>query len=330
MNMRKLFAGLVLAGLLAAAAPAAFPQDVVESIVAIVNDDIITLSEYRGQFELATNQLRAQQLPQEQFDQQYAMLKKEFLNSLITDMLLLQKAKELSLNVQEQLKGMIAKIKEDNNLASDADLRRAIEQQGMSYEAWLRQYEEGMMRQGVIYTEVERSIVLEDSEIVQYYKKNPAEFTTPTEYKLEAVYVTSEGRSAEQVEALKAAVDAKLKSGASLADTAAELSDPPMKEAKGELGSFKAGELETALESPVERLKPGERTPWINNKNAWYLLQLVEKKDSFLRPFEDARKEVEERIFGEKRAVKIQAYVKSLREKSFVKILEPDPLGLNK
>jgi peptidyl-prolyl cis-trans isomerase SurA len=328
--MKKIIAGLALAGLIAAAAPAVFPQEVVEEIVAIVNDDIITMSDFRMQFQLAEAGLRAQQLPQEQFDQQYALLKKEFLSTMITEMLLLQKAKELGLNVQEQVKATIERIKKENNIASDADLRRAIEQQGTSYETWLKQLEENILRNGVLYTEVERSIVLEDSEVVQYYKKNPAEFTTPTEYKLNAIYIASEARSAEAIEALKAAVDAKLKAGASFADTAAELSDEPMKAAKGDLGTFKAGELETALESPVERLKAGEKTGWINIKSGWYLLQLVEKKDSVLRPFEDARKEVEDKIFNEKRAVKGEAYIKSLREKNFVKILKPDPLGLEK
>jgi parvulin-like peptidyl-prolyl isomerase len=263
-------------------------------------------------------------------NQQLTLLRKNFLDSMITEMLLLQKAKELGLNVQEQMKAMIEKIKTDNNIASDADLRRAIEQQGMSYETWLKQYEEGMMRQGVLYTEVERSIALEDAEVVQYYKKNPAEFTTPTEYKLNAIYLAGEGRSADELEKLKAAIDAKLKAGASFTDTAAELSDPPMKDAKGELGTFKTGELETVLEAPVDRLKPGDTTGWINNKNGWYLLKLVERKDSFLRSFDDSRKEVEEKIYNQKRAVKGEAYVKSLRDKSFVKILNPDPLGFNK
>ena len=328
--MKKIIAGLALAGLLAAAAPAVSGQEVVEEIVAVVNDDIITLSEFRTQYALAEAQLRAQQMPQEQFDQQFALLKKEFLNSMITEMLLLQKAKELGLNVQEQVKATLEKIKEENNIASDADLRRGIEQQGTPYDFWLKQLEENILRNGVLYTEVDRSIVLEDPEVVQYYKKNPAEFTTPTEYKLNAIYIAGGSRTAEEVEALKAAVDAKLKSGASFTDTAAELSDPPMKDAKGELGTFKAGELEAALETPVDKLKAGETSPWVANKNAWYLLQLVEKKDSALRPFEDARREVEDRIFNTKRAVKTEAFIKTLREKSYVKILNPDPLGFEK
>lgn len=326
--MKKIIAGLMLAVVLVAAAPALSAQEVVEEIVAVVNDDVITLSEFRAQFEMAQSALRAQ-VPQEQQAQAEEGLRKEFLNSLITQMLLLQKAKELGLNVQEQLKAAVERIKQDNNIASDADLRRALEQQGVSYETWLRQYEENILRDAVVYTEVRRSIALGDSEVVQYYKKNPAEFTVPTEYKLNAIYLAGEGRTAEAAESQKAAVDAKLKSGAAFAEAAAELSDPPMKEAKGELGTFKAGELEPALESAVDKLKAGETSGWINSKNGWYLLQLVEKKDSRLKSFEESRSEVEQKLFAEKSSVKEAAYLKELREKSYVKILN-DPFAPGK
>jgi peptidyl-prolyl cis-trans isomerase SurA len=324
--MKKIIAGFVLAGMLGSAAVFCGGQEVVEEIVAVVNDDIITLSDYKAQFDLTVAQLRAAQMPQEEFDKQYAALKKELLNVMISELVLLQKARELNLNVADQVKAMIEKLKTDNGMTSDADLRRAVEQQGMSFETWLKQYEEGMMRQAVVYTEVERAIVLEDAEVVQYYKKNPAEFTVPTEYKLHAIYLASEGRTPEACEALKAAVDAKLKSGAAFADVAGELSDPPMKESKGDLGTFKAGELDKSLEPAVEKLKVGEVGAWVNNKNGWYRLNLVEKKDSFLRPFEDARKEVEEKIYEAKRTEKGDAYIKTLRERSYVKILKPEPL----
>jgi peptidyl-prolyl cis-trans isomerase SurA len=324
--MKRIMTGFVLAGMLGSAAVFGGGQEVVEEIVAVVNDEIITLSDYRTQFDMTAAQLRAAQMPQADYDKQYAALKKELLESMITELLLLQKARELNLNVSDQVKAMIEKIKTDNNMTSDVDLRRAVEQQGMSYETWLKQYEEGMMRQAVVYTEVDRAIVLEDSEVVQYYKKNPAEFTTSTEYKLHAVYLAVEGRTPEECETLKAAVDAKLKAGAAFADVAGELSDPPMKESKGDLGTFKAGELDKSLESAVEKLKSGEVGAWVNNKNGWYLINLVEKKDSALRPFEDARKEVEEKIYNRKRAEKGDVYIRTLRERSYVRILKPEPL----
>jgi peptidyl-prolyl cis-trans isomerase SurA len=326
--MKKIIAVLALsAGLLGPAAAVARGQAVVEEIVALVNDDIITLTEFREMLELRLADLRAQAPSAEEYDKAAVEVKKGLLDFMITDLLLLQKAKELGLNVQEQIKGMTQKIMQDNNLASEAELRRAVEQQGVPYEVWLKQYEEGMMRSGVLYTEVERSIVLDDAEIVQYYKKNPTEFTSATEYKLNAIYLAAETHPADAAEPLKAAIDAKLKGGAAFADTAAELSDPPMKEAKGELGTFKTGELDRALEAVVEKLKPGETSAWVNTKNGWYLLQLAELKPSALRPFEEARSQVEDKLYNQKRFVKNQEYIKTLRERSYIKILRPDPLG---
>ncbi len=98
-----------------------------------------------------------------------------------------------------------------------------------------------------------------------------------------------------------------------------------MKEAKGELGTFKAGELDRALETAVEKLKSGETSAWVNTKNGWYLLQLAELKPSALRSFEEARSQVEDKLYNQKRFVKNQEYIKTLRERSYVKILRPDP-----
>jgi peptidyl-prolyl cis-trans isomerase SurA len=323
--MKRILAIFVLAGIVGSAGVFG-GQEVVEEIVAVVNGDIITLSDYRQQYDLTLAQIRAQQLPPEQFDKQTQQLKKELINVMITELLLLQKARELNLNISDQLKGMIEKIKTDNNMTSDDDLRRAIEQQGMSYEQWLKEYEEGMMRQAVLFSEVERSIVLDDSEVVQYYKKHPDEFTVPTEYNIRAIYLANEGRTAEDCEALKAKVDAKLGAGTAFADVAGELSDPPLKDVKGELGWSKSGELDKTLESAVERLKNGEMSAWINFKNGWYLLRLEDKKDSYVRGFDDVRKEIEEKLFTEKRAEKGEAYVKTLRERSYVRILNANPI----
>jgi peptidyl-prolyl cis-trans isomerase SurA len=323
--MKRILAIFVLAGIVGSTGVFG-GQEVVEEIVAVVNGDIITLSDYRQQYDLTMAQIRAQQLPPEQFDKQTQQLKKELINVMITELLLLQKARELNLNISEQLKGMIEKIKTDNNMTSDDDLRRAIEQQGMSYETWLKEYEEGMLRQAVLFSEVERSIVLDDSEVVQYYKKHPDEFTMPTEYNIRAIYLANEGRTAEECEALKAKVDAKLGAGTAFADVAGELSDPPLKDVKGELGWSKSGELDKTLESAVERLRNGEMSAWINFKNGWYLLRLEDKKDSYVRGFDDVRKEIEEKLFTEKRAVKGEAYVKTLRERSYVRILNANPI----
>jgi parvulin-like peptidyl-prolyl isomerase len=85
-------------------------QDIVEAIVAVVNDDIITLSEYKQEYTSRMRMLRAQ-LQGEELSQQQEILKGNLLDSLITDLLLLQEASKLGLNVTEQVRMTIENVK---------------------------------------------------------------------------------------------------------------------------------------------------------------------------------------------------------------------------
>ena len=323
--MRKRTPVFALVGLAAVLSLAA--GQVVEEIVAVVNEDIITLSQYKEQYDSTVQQMRAA-LQGEEFDKQLAMLKKEMLNMMITDLLLMQQAKEKNLNVGEQLKAAVENIKKENNIASDDDLKRGLQQQGMDYDQWLKQLEDNMLKQGVIYSEVDRSIVLDDSEIVGAYKLHPQEFTEPEEYKIRAVYLSTEGNAPAALEEKKKEIGDKVKAGEPFNVLAKEYSDGPAKESEGDLGTFKKGELDKALELAVSKLKAGETSGWIETKNGWYILKLEEKKESRLMTFEEVRKNVEERLYTQKKEKKLGEFLKVLREKSYIKILKPNPLDL--
>ncbi len=304
----------------------AFSQ-VVEEIVAIVNDDIITLSQYKQYHDSLYQMLRAQ-LQGEEFDKQYNMLKGEIINSMITDLLLLQAAKEKQLNVSEQVRNTIDNLKKENNIDSDAQLREELRRQGMDYEQFAKQIEDNLMRQAVIFTEVDRSIVLDESEIVNYYKLHEDEFIEPEEFKIRAIYLEAEGQGNDDFKAKREEISGKVNAGGDFAALAEEYADSPIKENQGDLGYFKKGQLEKVLEEAVVKLKPGETTPWIHAKNGWYLLKLEEKKESRLKSFEEVRKEIEERLYQQKRSKKVEVFLKDLKEKSYIKILKTNPLNL--
>jgi parvulin-like peptidyl-prolyl isomerase len=300
--------------------------DIVEEIVAIVNGDVITLSDYKEQFDMTVQMLR-QQLSGESYFKEYERLKDNLLDMMITDLLLLQKAREQGLNVKEQVKATIAQIKDQNNIESDADLIRAMNAQGIDYNQWVKQLEENMLRQAVIYTEVDRTIALDDAEIVKYYKQHQSEFILPPEYRIKTIYLSSVTHGASELAAKRTEISEKLKSGQSFEDLVMAYSEGP-KDNGGDLGFFKKGELEKAIEAGVEKLKPGEISDWIEAKNGWYLIKLEEKKESHQQTFEEARKDIENKLFNEIRSKKIEEFVKKLKEESFIKIVKPNPLNL--
>jgi peptidyl-prolyl cis-trans isomerase SurA len=300
---------------------------VVEEIVAIVNDDIITLSQYQQYHDQAYQALRAQ-LSGEEFDKAYSQAKEQMLDTMITDLLLLQQAKKKQLNASEEVKNYVDKLKRENNIETDAQFRQALLQQGVNYEQFLKQIEEGLLRQILISIEVDRSIVVDEAEGVNYYRQNPQEFTEPEEYRLRAIYLSSDARTPEELETKKAEISGRIQSGEDFLTLASEAGDSPLKDNQGDLGFIKKGELDPALEEAVAKLQTGEATSWVQAKNGWYILKLEEKKESRLKPFEDVRAEIYDKIFREKRAKKLTEYLTDLKAKNYIKILKPNPLGL--
>lgn len=299
-------------------------QDIVEAIVAVVNDDIITLSEYKQEYISRVRMLRAQ-LQGEELTQQEEFLKETLLESLITDTLLLQEARKLGLNVTEQVRMTLENIKRENNLTTDEQFQRALAQQGVTYEEFVKQMEQNMLKQNIIFSEVGRKIAIDDSEIVSYYKVHQEDFIEPIEYTLKMIYIAQEGKNPEEIESKKTQVDQKIEVNEDFGQVATEFSEGPEKDSQGDLGSFKKGELQKELEQSVEGLEVGAITPWLNMQGAWYRLKLVDKKDRRLKDFQEVRKQIEEIIFEERQQEELEKYMLNIRNKSYIKILIGKP-----
>lgn len=315
-----LFLLLILSGILFLCG-----QEVVEEIVAIVNDDIITLSQYKAEHD-AVYRMLSEQYQGEAFEKAYAQMKEVLLPNIITNILLLQEAGKMDLQVEEELKTQLENIKKENNMESDQDLIRALQQQGMTFERFKKQLSEQILREVIIYQQVMGSIVVDDAEIVNYHKLHPEEFTEPPEYKLRGIYISAEQRSEEEVEAKKREISEKLASGEEFAALAGEYTEDATKEKQGDMGRYKKGQLAKSLEQAVEKLKEGEVAPWLKVINGWYLLRVDEKKESRIKTFEESRDELQQKLFNEKRQKKTEEFLRDLREKSYIKILKPNPL----
>jgi parvulin-like peptidyl-prolyl isomerase len=324
--MRSRFTPIVLAAVLFGLAGPASGQ-VVEEIVAIVNDDIITISEFK-EYHDSVYQMMRSQLQGEEFDKQYDRVKEDMLDTMITDLLLLQMAKKKQYNVGEDVKNYVERLKRENNIETDAQFQQALLQQGIQYEQFLKQIEENILRQILVSQEVDRSIVVDETEGVNYYKLNQAEFVEPEEYRLRAIYLSTEARSADELESRKTEISEKVAAGQDFALLAAELGDSPLKENQGDLGFIKKGQLDKTLEEAVVNLKPGEITPWVQAKNGWYRLKLEEKKESRLKPYDEVKKDIWEKIFMQKKSKKLAEFLTDIKAKNYIKILKPKPLDL--
>jgi len=100
------------------------------------------------------------------------------------------------------------------------------------------------------------------------------------------------------------------------AKAAEEFCDAPLKVTKGDLGTLKKGETDKTLIEALAPLKKGERTGWIEGKKGWYLLQVEDKTENRTRTFDEAKRDIEQKMFQERQAAKLDGSSRTSRRET--------------
>jgi parvulin-like peptidyl-prolyl isomerase len=298
--------------------------EVIEEIVAVVNDDIITLTDFKAA-EAKLRFMLNQRLEGENLNREFKRARENLLEQLINEILLLQEAKKKDINVNEEVKLFIENFKKENNIETDEQLRREMAREGIDFDAWRKEIEKQFLQQKVIMMEIDYKISLTDTELVNYYKENKEEFTQPAEVKLKGIFLSGENRDEKELERISQEITEKLKQGIDFSELASQFSEGPEKEKGGDLGFFKKGELNKIFENEVFKLNPGEITPWLKTQQGWYIFKVEEKKEAQLSSFEEVKDKIREKIFLQKKRKKIEEFLTKLKENSYIKIYNPRP-----
>ncbi len=293
---------------------------VVEDIVARVNDQIISKSDYqRADQELAT---QAQQQGWSQ--QQLFEARHDLLRDLIDQQLLLSKGKDLGITGETETIKRLDDIRKQNHLDSMDDLQKAAESQGVSFEDFKQHIRDGIVSSSVIRDEVGRHLNLSQSDVQKYYDAHKADFDSPEQVKLSEILIpTANPDDAAQVAAAQKKADdlaAKLKSGSDFAQLAKTESGGSTAAQGGELGEFKRGQLAKVLEDQTFVLKPGEYTQPIRTKQGFVILKVTEHAPGGVQPLKDVEPQVEDALYSQKMAPALRQYLTRLREDSYVEI----------
>jgi len=301
--------------------------ELVEAIVAVVNGDIITLSDFKQQDEMLYQSLTSR-YQGEELENIYKEMKKQILDEMITDLLLLQEAEKQDIDVSGQIEGMLEDMKKEYGFSSTEEIRTALRGQGIDYDSWLEYQERELLKRGVLYYSFGKDIVVDENEVINYYRQHQEEYKEPATFELKAIYLSDAEKIEEELKGIMEEISGKIEAGDQFEDLAEKYSDGPYKENRGELGTFKKGTLDKTLEQAAEKIEVDDVTPWIKTSNGWYLLKLTAKEEEHIKDFNEVREEIENKIFEKKQQEKTMKYIKELREKSYIEIKIPDPYKL--
>jgi peptidyl-prolyl cis-trans isomerase SurA len=298
----------------------AYSGTVIEDIVARVNDEVISKSDY----ERAQQQLEQESQQQNWSQQELMEQRRDLLRSLIDKQLLLSRAKELDINGETDLVKRLDEIRKQNNLDSMEDLQKAVEAQGISYEDFKQQIRDNIITSAVISQEVGPHISVTPTEIQEYYNAHKQELMRPEQVHLNEILIaTADPDNATQVaDAEKKAddIEGRLKSGGDFATLAKAESGGPTAQQGGDLGDFKAGQLPKVMEDATFSLQPGQYTAPIRTKQGWLILQVTSHEKGGLAPLKEVENQIQEQVGMSKMEPAMRTYLTKLRDEAYITV----------
>jgi peptidyl-prolyl cis-trans isomerase SurA len=324
--MRKLLASLILLCLVAL--PAFSADRVIEEIIARVNNQIIT----RTEFQRSKEQLRqeAQQQDPTHVDKIVAEKDKDVLRDLIDQQLLLEKGKDLGITGDTELIKKLDDMRKEMNLDTMEDLEKAATSQGVSFEDFKQNMRNQIITQQVIGKEVGSRMSISKEEEQQFYEQHKREMEQPERIKLSEILVSTEKKNAadtstddQRIAGAQAKADdllAQIGKGAKFEDIAKKFSDGPSAAQGGDLGYFNRGALAKELEDKTFAMKAGDLSDVIRTKQGFVILKVTEHQQAGIPPFSQIEPRVQDAIYMQKLQPALRAYLTKLREAAFIDI----------
>ncbi len=317
---------LFLCALLLAAAPAAADVLILEELVAKVNGDILTRSQYQTAIDELNMTLAADpDITEEKKAEQIAATERDSLRNLIDELLLVQKGDELEYNIESQVLRQRDTVMKQYDLNTVEEFETwAAERFGMPIEDLMDQMRRNVMSSTVLQQEVGPRVVISPEEMRAYYDANREQFIRKESVRLSQIIIATDGEGGDDPEAVEARaneVHERVHQGEPFAEMATRFSDDEQTKARrGELGVFERGMLRKEIEDQVFDKNTGFITDLIEVPNGYLLLKVDERFREGQAEFEEVQDEVRGRLAGPLWNPAVREYLKDLRRDAYIEI----------
>ena len=312
----------LLAGVILTFSPSR--AEVVDRIIAYVNDDIITLSELNERTNAFVAARRQNPFLREE-EQSLEKIRRNILDLLINERLAAQEISRLKISVSdEEMAEAIGTILRENRLTQET-LEAKLRQDGKTIEDLREQIKAGLEQKKLVNREVSSKTVITDEMIQAYYEDHIEEFERNERWRIQDIYLpftptdTPEERT--HLRNVAKRILERLRTEGDFTSLAKRYSQGPGAEAGGDLGFFSKGELEPVLEAAIEALKPGEVSPDIETTRGIHIIKLTEVDKSPAKPLEEVEGTIRDLLYRREVDFRYREWLSGLRERSYVKIV---------
>lgn len=298
---------------------------VVEEIVARVNNEIITLSDYQKAGAALTEEVTqdCQGCTPDKIQSEIKDQQKDLLRGLIDQALLVERAKDMNINVDTDLVKKLDDVRKQNGFATMEDLQKAVESTGMSWDDYKDQQKRQLMTQEVVRQEVSGRMDIGPEEVRKYYEEHKQDFNLPEQVVLSEIFLSTVGKNPEEVEAVRAKANDlhnRVARGDDFSQIAQKYSEGSTAKDGGALGTFQHGQLDKQLEDAVFAMNKGQVSDVIETKTGFEVLKVMDHYQAGLQPLTKVQEQIQNKLYMQRMEPAMRDYLAQLREESYVNV----------
>ena len=297
----------------------AVDDDIADRVIAVVNNDAITLGELQESIVAFRQENRQRAAPTDD------ELAREFLTRLIDTRLQLQEAEREKIVVEDaEVAEELAERVKRYGVASQADLEKLLREQGLSIGAVRARVRDSLRVSKVVRRKVTLRISVTEQEVEQYLEGNRANLETGLEYHARHILVVPEPGSGDAgVEAARIKAEllrARLLDGADFAELARAHSQDASAKDGGDLGTLKRGELAQDVEAVILALGPGEVSAPHRSALGWHVFRLESKASLQGEALARAKQQIRDILFRQKYQARLDAWLSDIKRRAIIEV----------
>ena len=305
--------------------------NIIDSCVAVINDDVITLSEVNEAGKPMFQRV-AEQVPPEQLADALKQARQTVIEKLIEKRLLVQQAEQMQISVSdEDVERALAQILERNSTTME-QFKSELAKMGMDEQQYRENLRDQLLGSKLINYEVRSKVIVPEEKIIDYYDQHYTEQVGAGGYYILQIGVTldKEGMPADPVEATKAArkkaerILSLAMGGQDFKQLARQYSDLPSAVDGGDIGAFQEDEMAEYMRDPVTSLKPGEISPVVESPNGYMLFKLLSSQEGKIItkvPYESVKEEIRNTLYQQEMEKRYDTWLEEIRNQAYIKIL---------
>lgn len=301
--------------------PACLKAEIVDGIVAVVNNEVVTQAELNAILLPLYTQYKST-YSDEELLMKIDEAKKNILYKLIEDKLILQEAHKIGMPAtDEEVAERLEQIK--SQFSSSEEFKSALASQGLTVVDLKEKYREQIMIKKMVNREVRSRVSVTPIEIALFYEKNEDDFNLPAQVKVMTIMIRkSEADPESNTDSLKKIkmIELKMAEGEDFTKLAREYSQDPSAVDGGDMGYIGKGQMMKKIDEVIFSLQPGEISETIETPVGYHVFKIVEVKEAGAESFDEARMQIENYLFQEKAKERFDEWMTNLKENAYISV----------